>query len=215
MSHFTLDQWSDFARNVAKPEMTAAMQQHLNEGCTACASAKKVMQRVAEMAGREAGYEPPPELVRSAKAMMAGADSSSVWAQTAEIMELVFDSLRQPAVQGVRAGSFTARQLLYQKDNCCIDIHLESSDPNRVNVIGQVLRTGASEPSVGSVLVEALSDGRSIGRTSTNSYGEFHLALVAPGALDLCFGFSSKQCVLVRVPPVESIPEPGTVVSGN
>jgi hypothetical protein len=211
MKHYTLEQWADFARNVAEPATAVAMRHHLEAGCNACAETRALLQKVTDMASQETEYEPPAELVRSAKSLMPRLHQRPIWAETAEIMELVFDSFRQPALTGVRAASFTARQLLYQKDNCSIDIHLEGQ-PDRINVIGQVLQTSAPEQSVSAVLVEALHDGKSMGSTSTNQFGEFHLSLPAQGALDLCFGFSSKQCLLVRVPPLESIPEAGKVV---
>lgn len=210
--HFKLEDWVDLARNVAQPEAAAAkMRQHLDAGCQECIEAFASMSAMAALGKRQAEYEPPAEHLRSAKALVAQAAFQS---RKREVMDIVFDSLLQPALAGVRGAQNAARQVLYQKGTCCIDIRLEhDTKAKKLNVMGQVLDSGESGRGVGSILVEVVQNEKPIATATTNSYGEFELSVANGGGVELCFGVSSSNCFWVRIPPLDQIPSPGTVLS--
>jgi len=68
MRHFTLDDWTDFARDIVERGKGTAMKSHLEAGCTSCAAVVSLWQRVYMMAGRELAYGPPESVVRHSKA---------------------------------------------------------------------------------------------------------------------------------------------------
>lgn len=209
--HFKLEEWADLARNVAKPEAAAKLRQHLDAGCSECIEAFASMSAVAAMAMRQERYEPPAELVRSAQALAA---QTVFQGHKGEFMELVFDSFLQPATAGVRGARHAARQVLYQKGTCCIDIRLEhDTKAKKLNVMGQVLDSGESGRGVGSILVEVVQGEKPVATATTNSYGEFELSVANGGGVELCFGVSSSNCFWVKIPPIDQIPSPGTVLS--
>ena len=209
--HFKLEEWADLARDVTRPEAAAKMRQHLDTGCSECIEAFASMCALAALAKRKEDYEPPAELVRSAKALAAQA---AFQAGKGDFMDLVFDSFLQPAAAGVRGARHAARQVLYQKGTCCIDIRLEhDTQAKKLNVMGQVLDSGESGRGVGSILVEVVQGEKPVATATTNSYGEFELSVTNGGGVELCFGVSSSNCFWVRIPPIDQIPSPGTILS--
>lgn len=209
MEHFSLEEWTDFARAIAPRDRSQKMQEHLDTGCLECMHSAATLKRVAECAAAESRYQPDPDTVRIAKAHFAIFSPSSIRVP----LPLVFDSLAAPAPAGIRAALITSRQLLYRKDNRAIDIRLEHAPEHREGIlIGQVLETGQSGRNVGSILVELLSAGKVIGSTATTSFGEFQFLYPPSEEIELCFGISSQQVFWIKVPPLTDLPESGVVV---
>src|SRR5207237_2079179 len=170
MDHFTVEQWADFVRQVTAPDVSARMQRHLDSGCRDCARSLSTMKKVAELAGREATYEPESGIVRIAKALFAGQSQASA-NRVREILPLVFDSFAQPAMAGVRTAIATSRQLLYRKSGCCIDIRIEHVPGSKEAIlVGQVLDSGQQGRDAASILVELMSGDKVIASTATTSY---------------------------------------------
>ena len=213
MDHFKVEQWADFARKITLPDATAKMLRHLDSGCRDCARSLSTMKKVAELAGREATYEPDSGIVRIAKALFAGQSQASA-NRVREILPLVFDSFAQPAMAGVRTAIATSRQLLYRKGGCCIDIRIEHvSGSKEAILVGQVLDSGQQGRDAASILVELMSGEKVIASTATTSYGEFQFLFPAERQLELCFGISSQNIFWIKIPPLENIPESGMVIT--
>ena len=209
MKHFSLEEWTDFARGIAPRDVTTHMQQHLDGGCADCAGAATTLKRVATSAAAESHYQPDADTVRIAKAHFAilGPKAKRVH------LPLIFDSLAAPAPAGIRAALITSRQLLYRKDNRAIDIRLEHAPEHRDGIlIGQVLETGHPGTNAGSILVEMLDAGKVIGSTATTSFGEFQFLYPPEKEVELCFGISSKQVFWIKIPPLAHLPESGVVI---
>jgi hypothetical protein len=212
MDHFGMEQWIDFARQVTSPDVTAKMQAHLDAGCKTCARMAKTMTRVADLAGREAGYAPEAGIVRIAKARFGGSGLRAARAPQ-EFFPLIFDSLTAPAVSGVRIALMTTRQLLYRKDDCSIDIRLEHVPGSAEAVmVGQILESGRPGRDVGSILVELLRDGQVFASTATTGFGEFQFLFPPAQQVELCFGVSSQRVFWIKIPPLETIPEGGLLI---
>jgi len=213
MDRFAGEQWADFARQVTAPDVSAKMQRHLDSGCRDCARSLSTMKKVAELAGREATYEPESGILRIAKALFAGQYQASA-NRVREILPLVFDSFAQPAMAGVRTAIATSRQLLYRKGGCCIDIRIEHVPGSKEAIlVGQVLDSGQHGRDAASILVELMSGDKVIASTATTSYGEFQFLFPAERQLELCFGISSQNIFWIKIPPLENIPESGMVIS--
>jgi hypothetical protein len=207
MRHFTLEEWADFARNVASPENTGEMQQHLAGGCGSCAQTLETMTSVATIGAREGNYEPPANAVRMSKLLMASQRPKAVKARVPEMWPLVFDSFLQPAMAGVRVAMTTSRQLLYRQGNCCIDIRLEyAMGANDMSIIGQVLNSGQPGRGPGEIPVELLSGERTIASTATNNFGEFQFLFPVAGDLQVRVDPSDENCVCIKIPPLKNVP---------
>jgi hypothetical protein len=175
MTHFESTEWLDLARGAASPEAVAEMQKHLETGCKECAAVAAEMNRMIQMSKREASYKPPQEAVHMAKALMSAQNLASSRAER-HVLQALFDSATQPLLAGVR-GAMAGRQLLYQKDNCCIDIRLEAKAGKRVEMVGQVLDSGAIGRGLDQIPVSLQKGEQIFARTLTNHFGEFRLVL--------------------------------------
>ncbi len=213
MRHFTIEQWADLARNVVSPDDSAKMQGHLGE-CGKCAQTSAIMNGVAAAAAREENYEPPADVVRMSKLLMASQESRTVKARLFEILPLVFDSLLQPATAGVRAALTTSRQLLYRKGDCCIDIRLDrAAGAKEISLIGQVLDSGQKGRGPGAIPVELMSGEQMIAGTTTNDFGEFQFSFPPAQDLRICCNVSSESSFCIKIPPLEAIPERGLALN--
>ena len=176
MTHFESTEWLDLARGAVSPEATTKMQEHLETGCDKCAEMAAEMNKLAAMSKREPLYAPPQGTVRAAKAFMSAQRLAASPRAERHILQVLFDSATQPLLAGVR-GAMAGRQLLYQKDNCCIDIRLEAKAGKRVEMVGQVLDSGAIGRGLDQIPVSLQKDEKIFAHTLTNHFGEFRLVL--------------------------------------
>ncbi|HJX85314.1 MAG TPA: hypothetical protein VJ723_13315 [Candidatus Angelobacter sp.] len=201
MRHFTIEEWADFARNVASSDDAGQMQEHLGGGCGKCAQTLAIMKSVATVGAREGNYEPPASAVRMGKLLMDSQRLGAVKKRVSEIWPLVFDSFMQPAMAGVRVALTTSRQLLYRQGDCCIDIRLEQAlGANDMSLMGQVLDGGELGRGPGAIPVELLSGEKKIAGTATNNFGEFQFLFPVAGDLQLRVGPSSESYVCINIP---------------
>src|SRR5271156_5968499 len=102
--HFSAEDWVNFTMQQASSERLEAMRQHLITGCDKCARLEHLWNRIALVAKRDSGHEPPASAVqhvRGAFAVMLEAEGSK---RTRVIPRLIFDSLWQPALVGIRSA---------------------------------------------------------------------------------------------------------------
>lgn len=126
MKHFSMQDCVDFARGVTKEEVTAEMQQHLDEECVKCLKNLELWRHVMKFAKKEAQYAPPESSIRVVEASFAMRQLMSARTEKFELAMLVFDSSQVKAVTaGVRGGYAAARQLLYKSGSVCIDMRMQ------------------------------------------------------------------------------------------
>lgn len=191
MHHYSLEEWADLARNLAEKGKKAAMESHLETGCSKCKKAYTLWQRVSQAAHREAAYEPPEVAVQSVKGL--GAIHGIRNQLRPSPFQLLFDSFQAPVQAGVRSAAATPRQLLYGAGSYRIDIRIEpQADSEKVALVGQVLN--AVDPAQASAPIPvALFKGTKILSVSrTNSFGEFHLECILDTDLKLHFSIPSE-----------------------
>ena len=136
MSHFTLEDWVDFARVAAPTKKRTAMQQHLDQGCQKCSSTLKIWTKVLELASRESSYQPPESAVHWAKALFRPQQRENRLPVTGIIAQLLFDSFRQPLLAGVRGAGKSARRLLYHSGGYKVDVSDKTAATFRKRFIG-------------------------------------------------------------------------------
>ncbi len=199
MNHFESTEWLDLARGTAAADVVAKMQKHLESGCSKCAEIADEMNKIAQMSKREPSYAPPPEAVRAAKALMSVNRLASRPRAETYILQLFFDSAVQPLLAGVR-GAMAGRQLLYQKDNCCIDLRLEAKPGSRVEMVGQVLDSGAIGRGLDQIPVSLQKGEQIFAQTLTNHFGEFRLVLDDTENVQMIVDVTQDRRLVVPLP---------------
>jgi len=195
MKHFKQEDWADFARGLAGKRETA-MRDHLQE-CDECRSAAQLWQQIAEMASQEAVFAPPESAVRIAKSYAAGTEQEKRSLATL-VGELIFDSLREPSLAGVRSSATASpRQMLYRSGDYEIDLRIERElGSEAVSVIGQLLSKAGK--SVAGLPVALIGGVGKEATGATNSFGEFQLGFVPRGRVSVCiwlYGASSNLLI--------------------
>jgi len=198
MKHLTTEEGIDLVNQVLSPSERLEMERHLECGCERCLKTISRWRRVRRMAATEASHQPPNEAVRIAKAAFAG----SPWARVRKVsgvIEVLFDSFLQPALEGVRSAGAGTRRMLYRADPFQVDLQIEAQVGGIVVVTGQLLDLREPEV-VGSHVPLMLSNlrGRVI-RATTNQYGEFREEIEGTGDLELVFHGANDKPVTISL----------------
>ena len=186
MKHFTIEDEIDFVNEVLPATRKLTLEEHL-KACKRCTKAVSQWRQVRKSAAAEANYQLPPEALRIAKAAFAGLQLA-LRGQTDSSIEVVFDSLLQPSVEGFRSAAGSTRHVLYRADPFQIDLQIELQPGDKqVVVTGQLL--GSRDPQiVGRDVALILANMRGgVVRTVTNQFGEFHAEIENSGDLSLVF----------------------------
>ncbi len=198
MKHLTTEEGIDLVNQVLSPSERLEMERHLECGCERCLKTISRWRRVRRMAAAEASHQPPNEAVRIVKAAFA----RSPWARVRKVsgvIEVLFDSFLQPALEGVRSAGAGTRRMLYRADPFQVDLQIEAQVGGSVVVTGQLLDLREPEV-VGSHVPLMLSNlrGRVI-RATTNQYGEFREEIEGTGDLELVFHGANDKPVTISL----------------
>lgn len=186
--HFWEEDWLDFARDQAGT-LRETMARHLASPCARCAQTLRLWRAVVDNAPALPAYAAPEAAVRSVKASFATSRPAPPPSRAARAAAIVFDSLRQPALAGVRAAAPSARQVLFRSGAYLVRLSVEKvPDADRLVVVGQVLDQGAPGRRLGAVPVLAFSGRDTVERTLTNDRGEFEMEPEAADDLRLSVG---------------------------
>jgi hypothetical protein len=186
MNHFTIEDWTDYVRGLANPELRELMDAHRAAGCIRCDKRIDTLARLSVVAHNEKTIDVPDYLVRSALALFAS-QSSNFGARRASILaSMVFDSFMQPLAAGVRSQQRVSRQVLYQADGYSLDLRIEQErDGSQLFVVGQVFDRSRPQTPIANVPVLLLSGPRLLQRVDSNDFGEFHLQYEPTSPLSL------------------------------
>ena len=203
--HFSEEQWADFARRRrANDEEPVRMQQHLQAGCEPCAETLGFWAAVVDLAGREASYQAPDDVVARMKERFALHRPAGLLERAARSAALVFDSFRQPALAGIRAGGSSPRQMLYKAGRFAIRLEVDRDrDPGRVSVVGQIVDESAPQNALPDVPVLLTGGEGPVDWTVTNGLGEFQLESDPSDNLRLT----------IEVPEIGTLSLPGLLVA--
>lgn len=174
--HFEIEEWIDFVRGQGAKEKREAMEQHLQSECAKCKETLAIWSGVTERAMNEKLYEPPDSAVRAVKGIGALQGLPASRSPLTIIAELVLDTLRQPALAGVRASGMAPQSLLYRVGRVHIDLRVDHM-PNsaRLSVVGQVMEVAESSQAIADAEIAVLGVGGKKEKTRTNRFGEFQL----------------------------------------
>ena len=160
---------------------------HLGAGCLKCGEVRRWYVRVRDVAATDDLIDPPAwVLQRALRLFNAGRAPTAVGKLRQLIARLVFDSLSQPVIEGVRLTQSPVRQLLYRADAYSIDLQIANLEESVAAMHGQVLREGETRfDSVNGLRIELAGEGRVLQSTLTNEMGEFEFAKVRQGDYEL------------------------------
>jgi hypothetical protein len=189
MKHFASEEWVDFVNKQLSPQQTESMQSHLETGCQPCSKLLNTWILVRETAQRESDLQVPESAVRHVINAFAVAAEPKRKSGIFEIPRLVFDSLWQPALAGVRSGAVAPRHLLYRAGEVSIELVLEPEPPSdRVHIAGQVSSSGTQNPAFAQVPIVLYTSNTKVVEATTNRLGEFQLGFMPQEGLRISFG---------------------------
>jgi hypothetical protein len=196
-----MQSWIDFVRGLAPGEQGLAMQKHLDQGCPNCRELVEMWKHVLDCAIKEKSQQPPEASVRMAKALFAMSRVQEGNARKICYAELVFDSFRHPLAAEIRSEGGSARQLVFQRRNYCIDVRIEQNG-ERLTIVGQMLDSGQASMGIGNIPVRLLALKQ---QTTTNRFGEFQFECEAENAEDLRFLFVMREerDLMISIPAPE------------
>jgi hypothetical protein len=173
MAHFSEQTWADFVRGVGASGATLEVQEHLESRCPECKNNFAAWDRVAQLATRESNYAPPENLVRLVKLQFAHRQSAEP--EVGLIASMIFDSATQPLLMGVRSGTASTRQIVYEAEGLTVDLRLERKPHSSTfSAAGQVLDKDAPLSWLGNAAIVLWNEkGHMLTKTVANDYGEF------------------------------------------
>ena len=200
MKHIPGEEGIDFVRQVVHTPRKEKMKEHLEQGCKSCSKIVSLWQRVRQTAENEKNCGPPADVVRIAKASLAGSNLKVNQKRQDSLAELLFDSFLQPVIEGVRSSSVGTRQMLYRADPFQIDLLIESQAGGRnIVVTGQLLDLRHPKI-VGHNLQVTLSNLRGrVVQATTNQFGEFCQEIENSGKLELKFHGANHKPVVISL----------------
>ncbi|MGC2764402.1 MAG: hypothetical protein WB607_02765 [Candidatus Acidiferrum sp.] len=192
--HYSAEEWVDFVMEQLAQNRLSEMQGHLEAGCKKCSEMASLWNRVSKVASRETTLEPPASSVQHVRQAFTILANS----KDAQIPRLAFDSLWQPALAGVRSASATSRHVMYAAGRMSIDMHLEPEPRSeRINLAGQVSLATAQGRDYPPIPVAVLGKTGRLAATTTNGFGEFHLAFIPEQGLQISFAIAGKKEIVI------------------
>lgn len=186
MTHYSLEQWVDFARNVVVEDEKRKMENHLKTGCVRCSKELGIWQRLHQVARRESEYVPSDGAVRTVNASFANRLARQADRVNSSVVSLLFDTFRSPVLAGTRSTGTASRQVLYGAGTYRIDVRIEPQmDSERVILVGQVLNSANPEERLPELPVTLFKGRKVLAESTTKQFGEFQIECQLEGGFRL------------------------------
>jgi hypothetical protein len=174
MKHFSIWQWTDFARGLVETIPASAMEAHLS-GCRRCERLVRVLRDVAMTSRGEAGHDPPEHAIRHAQAIFSLYRPETI-SFPRMLARLVHDTARAPLPAGMRSQDRLSRHALYEAGTYCLDLQLEHQPRSGlITLIGQLADRNKPATSRADVPVWLMGRNNLVASTLCNRFGEFRL----------------------------------------
>ena len=183
-----IEQLIDYCEGLLTSRDAQPVAAHLETGCEKCAADRQWYERVRAIAARDDTVAPPPWVLKRALKLFGRekVQDEAVDMLGRMVALLIFDSLSQPALAGVRSAEVSNRQLLYRAGPYSIDLQIAVSDQSIGEMTGQVLRERESGfESVTELPLELSREGEKLHSTITDEVGEFIIKSLNVGEYDL------------------------------
>jgi phage FluMu protein Com len=209
MTHFTAEEWIDFANESVAKSSRQEMERHLEEGCPRCKKAASLWQKVRQTAKSAVDCQPPEDEVRIAKAGFTDNRLYGKRAKAPGLAELLFDSFLQPLTAGARSSRSGIRQMLYRAEPYQVDLHIEAKPgANKLIVTGQLLDLRNPDLPGRDVPVVISNLRGEVVHALTNEFGEFRQEIRSSSDLELKFVGEEQEAVIISVrDPLGELPD--------
>jgi hypothetical protein len=198
-AHFADEIWVDYVRGLSVADDVSAIEQHLRNECHACIRSFRFWQALAEYAAGETRINIPEPNLRAGRAAYSEWFRRFSLPTRARMARLIFDSLLQPLPAGVRSAGPSPRRILATLGSWSVDLRLESSSGRRVNLAGQVLRSGKGRAPLKPPVV-LMSGDVLVAETSANEFGEFQLQFDETDGLQLYIEIAATRPMGINLP---------------
>jgi hypothetical protein len=199
MTHFAMEQWVDYSRDLVGGEERRQMKGHLKAGCQGCRELADLTDRLVNCCASITANRVPEETVRLARAIFPLKPQIRPRRGNRIPIELIFDSFLAPAPTGLRSTWQVGWQGLYRAGECSLDLRIEPElRSSRAAVIGQVTNHVTPSRVMGDLTVSLLSGNRVVAETVSNRFGEFQMEYEQDGQLQLVICL--KDANVIQVP---------------
>jgi hypothetical protein len=173
MLHADAATCADFVRGLLPPDARTALARHITV-CRTCAGTVDWLRAVTAVAAADGEYEPPPHVLRRARAVFALERPRLIRALPRLVGKLMFDSLTQPALAGVRGPAGASRQAVFEAGDYAVDITVDqASGSSRTMLVGQVMSRVAPVAPITAAPVLLTAGETVVARTVCDRFGEF------------------------------------------
>jgi len=176
---------------------------HIASGCRQCAEDCRWYDRMRALAARDVSLAPPPWVLKRALKLLGRnpARPTAVKSTGRLVASLIFDSLSQPDLAGVRLAEISNRQLLYRAGDYSIDMQIVLSDKTNADLFGQILRENESRfESVAGLPLGLSREGMAVRSTHSNEVGEFTISGVKCDEYELVIETREAVLIIPRMP---------------
>ena len=200
MKHYSDEDWLDFVRNVMPAARRAALEEHVQSGCSECTRLQKFWEDVCSVARSESAHEVPRHVIRGGETLFADWRLRFVLPYRARRARPIFDSLLEALPVGVRSSAKAPRRVLHRWGKWTIDMRIDAERGDRVALTGQVLKPGLQDEEAPHIGVLLLSGDQRIVESETNRFGEFQLRFHRVPDLMIYFTVSGQRVIAVALP---------------
>jgi hypothetical protein len=193
MKRFKIEDWVDYARGVADEKRKAEMQKLLDEGCEGSQRLLQTANMMAEAAQVLGKEEPPTGVLQRAYSIFEQGQYKAVSRIPLSDIRLIFDSMLEPQLAGVRATETLIRETTYMAGKFLMSMRMEQEGETEVMaVVGQLSIELGAKNTVSKRPVYVYQKNKLIARTLTGENGEFQM--------EFSKGESLKLVLLVENP---------------
>ena len=174
MRHVSAENLMEYMDGRAASEAVVGVESRLAR-CSSCGELKLELEQFLSRIQADSAFEPPAELVQWSVGLFQPLQQpkETVVGRVRKIIaSLVYDTLDQPMLAGVRSVGLPPRQLVFRAGDVDVDVKIESMEANdRISLVGQVL--SGTDRFFDNRPVRLESQGMVRYKTVTNNVGEF------------------------------------------
>jgi len=203
--HFSDEMWIGFHRGLLPHEQTERMQEHANRHCAECLQSLRLWRNVVNRVHAVTKYRAPQKAVSDVKAAFALKQRVPLLSRFAQAARLVFDSVREPLPEGIRARVAAPRQFTHAAGRFLIDLRAETEGGRQTCVTGQIVRADGTEgATAGTGIALVREAGELVTMSIANSIGEFYLEFKGRRNLTLYLDVPGNGTIMVSLPQLGS-----------
>lgn len=174
--------------------------------CEECQSSYNFWGHVYELLSREGDHQPSTEVLQKVKNAFGAQQSAPWWSKITDFATVVFDSLLQPALAGVRSSARVSRQITVESGAFVVDLQVESATAQHQFLLtGQILTSNRSTAQISGVEVVLLSPEKVVQKTRANDLGEFCLDFSYGENLRLFIDIKGERGVGIILPKLDEL----------